>query len=393
MQIILDWPDQVVMGKKGNMLWTRLRRAHRVISTVDSCGGIREDITGFYNHQSCESDGHSAQAIDNLIARNDELHRQRCHDVGLDPAQTIAMGTAANMNCYGYAERRWKGLAIAAICTAGVQGNAGCATDKASVIETEQGYLPLGSADEHRIGTIVTTVIANQEFSPAGLTRACVMATEAKVAIMRDLLIGSRYSTRLATGTGTDQLTIAAPIGAGHPITSPGKHTLAGQLLAEAVYAAIEEALILQNDYSRPARRKVSAQLSRFGYTCEKAVEMAASFLDEPTHHLFATNIVSIDSDPETVAAVSGLVAVVDQIHASILPSSCLGTSVRWAGALIASAASCSQLSVQQAADELSYRLPSMEADDLCRWVVRCLTLGYREKWAFLTRERDRSDG
>ena len=66
---------------------------------------------------------------------------------------------------------------------------------------------------------------------PGILARALVTATEAKTAALQELILGSRYSSGLATGTGTDQILAISDPQAKLMISDCGKHTKPGELL------------------------------------------------------------------------------------------------------------------------------------------------------------------
>lgn len=69
-------------------------------------------------------------------------------------------------------------------------------------------------------------------------------ATEAKTALLRDLMQGSSVSSRLATGTGTDGVVIVCDGSDGTScLLNGGKHFKLGELAAQAVSQATAEAL------------------------------------------------------------------------------------------------------------------------------------------------------
>lgn len=68
--------------------------------------------------------------------------------MGLDPARSTGIGTAARMENAAIVEETYEELKVAACVTAGVEGNAGCAGDPA-------GYYGAGARPEiYRPGTI-----------------------------------------------------------------------------------------------------------------------------------------------------------------------------------------------------------------------------------------------
>jgi hypothetical protein len=78
--------------------------------------------------------------------------------------------------------------------------------------------------------------------------RAILTITEGKSAALMELGISSRYSQDLATGTGTDQICLAAPIVSGaYEYSATNPHSKMGELLGVAVRSATKDALRWQN--------------------------------------------------------------------------------------------------------------------------------------------------
>src|SRR5262249_47668495 len=153
------------------------------------------------------------------------------------------MGTAANMSYAAKVQVSDGDLGVAAIVTAGVQGNAACAGDPAAWRETEKGWEKAVPLD----GTINTILLINHSLTEAALARAVVTMTEAKSIALQRLAIRSLYSKDFATGTGTDQYCVATPLDKGKPLTSTSPHVKLGELIGVAVRDATLEALRWQN--------------------------------------------------------------------------------------------------------------------------------------------------
>ena len=89
--------------------------------------------------------------------------------------------------------------------------------------------------------------------------------TEAKSAALQRLAVPSCYSPDLATGTGTDQFCVAAPIEGGVPLTSASPHMKVGELIGLCVRRATLEALRWQNGLEPSFTRGVFHALGRHG--------------------------------------------------------------------------------------------------------------------------------
>ena len=121
------------------------------------------------------------------------------------------MGTAANMNYVARSstEVRRRRRDVTPVVTAGVQTNAVCAGDPASLAGNAGGRLEGGRHRRHASTRCCSSAGA---MTAAALARAIVTMTEGKSAALQRLAVPSCYSSDLATGTGTDQFCVAAPL-------------------------------------------------------------------------------------------------------------------------------------------------------------------------------------
>ncbi|WP_116115335.1 adenosylcobinamide amidohydrolase [Austwickia chelonae] len=376
---LFSWPGIVAVEGHDRVILARFERPVRVLSTCPRHGGMREDLVALYNHQSCEPAGHGGEVMSYLATHQRAEHDRLCASHGVDPDLTASLGTAASMRCAGVATRSFDDLRVTAVCTAGVEGNAGRAGDPASVVEVDGRYDRVAEHQQPEHGTINTMVFVNHELTSGATARALMNATEAKSAVLQDLVVGSRYSCGRATGTGTDQYALACPIGVGTPLHSAGHHVVLGELVSQAVAGALRDALVLQNGLEPSSRRSVSAQLARFGVTLPLLVERAQQDLAPREAALLAENIRCLDADPLVVAAVAGLAEVVDQVTAGILPASRAQEYAAWGGALIAAAVAAGEANVQELRSQL-------EGEDLApdSLVPKAFAVGYALKWRSL---------
>ena len=95
---------------------------------------------------------------------------------------------------------------------------------------------------DEKPGTINLIVAANQPLAVSALIEAVQIVTEAKVAALYNVSVQSTVSRALATGTGTDCVAIACPIG-DPAYRYCGKHTCLGELIGRVVGEAIAEGL------------------------------------------------------------------------------------------------------------------------------------------------------
>jgi adenosylcobinamide amidohydrolase len=148
--------------------------------------------------------------------------------LGFRPRSAVAMMTGADIRKLSHVGVRRGNLIVSAWCTAGCS-NALRIGDPATA----------GKAGP---GTINVAVAVNQPLSRIAMAEALAMATEARVAAVVDAGVASALTRRPATGTGTDCIAVASPIG-GRAHAYCGKHTLIGELIGKATMRSCANAL------------------------------------------------------------------------------------------------------------------------------------------------------
>ena len=340
----------------GRYLVATLHRPHRVLSTCPVNGGLCEHLTHIANHQSCEGAAHRARYERIMGLGPSDYHAFACAEAGLAPERTALMGTAANMQCAVVAHARAEDLGVTLVATAGVLGNATRAGDPAAWHETREGSraaghsgpaasaptsdAAIGSPSTTQSGTIVTLALIDQPCTPACLVRAATILTEAKTTALLDLRLTSLQSPRLATGTGTDQLAIAAPVPRAGDWERQwaGSHDTLGELVARATHEAVTRALLLQNGIAPALRRNVLAALGRWG--CDESLlrACAEAELDADTRALFLANLPAILHDPASTAAAYALAEIIDLVAVGVLHEGIARASILDQAALLGAA-------------------------------------------------------
>ena len=230
----------------------------RVLATAPHNGGLREDLTALFNRdETAEAEGGITMRAPTYAGHLAALSE----DLGLDPATTVGISTAAQMENAAICTRRSGATEVTAIVTAGVGVNGGRVGDPASWDELAEEYLI------HH-GTINILLFISAELSPGAMARSLVTCTEAKTAALQELLVPSRYSRGLATGTGTDGTIIVSHKG-GKCLENAGKHCKLGELIGLAVKEAVREALYRQSGLCPAGQCHVLQRLGRFGITAE----------------------------------------------------------------------------------------------------------------------------
>jgi adenosylcobinamide amidohydrolase len=306
--------------RTGRFLVAALKRPHRVLSTSQVNGGLCEHVTHLVNHQSCEGAAHR-ERLDAIVAMGQiAYHHQVCQELSLNPQTTATMGTAANMQYAATVTAEYEAFSVTAIVTAGVQGNAGRAGDPSQYVERNGTYEPVV---ETQSGTINTMLLFNAALSQAALARAVVTMTEAKTAALQELAVSSRVSAELATGTGTDQFTIASPLLDPPAITWTGQHAKVGELIGRAVHDATREALRWQNGLEISLTRSAIYALERFGFSEAFFEQRLRDSVPAKRYEFYKKNWDAIIHDPQTAGCAYAIAAVLDRLAYGTLPAPC----------------------------------------------------------------------
>lgn len=190
-----------------------------VLSTSWMNGGYRKDLDAVFNHQislaacdTCHAGDGSVQQYLEGVSRN----------LGLDPETTTGLITRAEMKNTAVVSESFRELTVTAIITAGINKNGGRAGDPASFYENGDSVEPVG-------GTINTVILINADLPEYTMTRAVMMASEAKAAALQQLMARSIYSTGIATGSGTDMIVIVTDPSSSRHLSNAGKHSKLGE--------------------------------------------------------------------------------------------------------------------------------------------------------------------
>jgi adenosylcobinamide amidohydrolase len=383
--------DGVEVHREEKIIYVKFLAPHRVLSTCRSgAGGLRDDLEYLYNHQVCEPIGHRMDTHKAAVRAPDEYRRLISERHGLPAVKCATLGTAANMNNGAIAHASFRELEVVTICTGGVETNAGRAGDPASYYQVDGRFEMLGReaaevsrASEVSPGTINTMILINQELEPGVMVSAVITATEAKTAALQELGVPSRYSDGLATGTGTDQIAVAARLGTGTPLSDAGKHSKLGELIGRTVHDAVKQTLLLQNGLIPLRQCSALAHIERLGADRDAMCAGIGVFLSGEEKRLFEQNFSSINGDPPTVAAVAALVHLRDKFVWGILPKSCLPEVMNSYGAQVSAAVSGKHGRLQVYRERLSHEGTSTDNGTFLRFIYRAFALGFSEKWTW----------
>jgi len=175
----------VEIHREEKIVYGKFLTPHRVISTCGAAGGLREDLACLYNHQSGEPAGHNHH-VNHMITRSPEVYRDVVAGrYGLPADRCATLGTAANMRYAAIRHESFRELEVVAVCTGGVEGNAGRAGDPASIYEKDGAFERISAQEPVEHGTINTLLFINRELTAGAMVRTVMTATEAKTAALQ----------------------------------------------------------------------------------------------------------------------------------------------------------------------------------------------------------------
>lgn len=361
---------QAAIRRHGRFIVADLDAPHRTISTSARNGGQTDHVRHLVNHQSCEGAGHDTRFVFITSQGEEAYHDAVCAEIGRPPDATVAMGTAANMNYAAVVTKQHDDVAVTAVVTAGVHTNATCAGDPASWHETVESVVKLPA------GTINTMLLISVPLTPGALARTVTTMTEAKTAALQRLAIPSCYSAELATGTGTDQYCLTAPLEGRKPLTSASPHMKFGEIVGLAVRDATLEALRWQNGLEASYTRGLFHALGRHGVNEDMVFVGLAKLLDDADLDLLRKNSKSVFFEPLVGAAAHALAAVLDRARHGTLPQSCSRDAIVQQAAVLAA----SLAAKPDHWPDYRSRLQALHGDPHGQ-VIAAIALGWSEKW------------
>lgn len=307
--ILLPTGDRLLWSSQAAVI--RFAGPRKVLATSAGGGGLREDLTAVFNHSDCGTAGVCEPMQGNNLAEHQAVMARR---LGLDPEHTAGLDTAVNLDNLVCVEENYEELSVTALISGGADVNASCAGDPTTLHERAGEICPVPR------GTIHIILLINQNLADGPMAEAMMTATEAKTGILRDLMQGSCYSSRLATGTGTDGMMVICDPSKGEPLYNAGKHFKLGELIGKAVRRALPEALFRQTGFCAQSQHSVLQRLLRFGITEETIVKKCLPIVPDEEIAL-RKGLLRMEKDGFLVAAVSLYIHLADQMESGMLPA------------------------------------------------------------------------
>lgn len=206
-----------------------LATVHRVLSSAP-CGGGLARVRSLLNHQVAIPPGSHPRKG----AWSDPARYLRSLAVKLKAKlPCVGLMTAVPMKRLVTVRKRVNGLWLACFCTVGVT----------NAVKAGEPALSSGAGSRCcPAGTINIILLTNARLSVSAMVGMIQVATEAKTAVLQvHRVLGP--SGRIATGTGTDAVVVAAPLDGAPAIQYSGTHTTIGSLVGRVVSNAVENGL------------------------------------------------------------------------------------------------------------------------------------------------------
>ncbi len=311
LKLLLETTSGEKVYRNDDSIVVRLPENRNCISTSYVNGGYYENLEAVFNHQPKPTKGHTAQDLEG--GSIEEYLRIHAGRLGLNPEKIAAMTTAANMKNAAIATRCFRTIEVTAIVTGGIEVNGGRAGDPAKWHQEDGKSVYVG-------GTINIILLISSHLPAFALARVIMTATEAKTVAIQQLMAPSRYSTGIATGSGTDQICVISNMDSPHTITWAGKHSKIGELVALCVIEATTKALERQTGLSPDSQRDMLVRLDRFRIDEKQYWSAATSLGGVNRKEPFIRTLREFSKNPAVVAMTSSILHLCDEISWGLVP-------------------------------------------------------------------------
>lgn len=294
-----DTGEKVFLSR--NYIIVNLPEGRNSLTTSWINGGYQENLEAVFNHQL------NQQNIDDLETGSvHDFMKITAKRLGLNHEKVTGLITVASMKNLAITRKKFRDIEVTAIVTAGIEVNGGRAGDPASYYEENGSY-------QFKEGTINTILIINSRLSESTLARAMMTAVEAKTVAIQQLMAPSRYSNGIATGSGTDKISIISNMKSDNVLTNAGKHSKLGELIGLSVIEATTEALAKQSNLTPDSQHDMLVRLERFGVG-EEQYWKAAKNRGVSQKREFLRNLRQFSKNPIVVTMVASILHIIDEI-------------------------------------------------------------------------------
>lgn len=308
--MLLELPAGEKVYRQEYSIVVKLPVGRRTLTTSWLNGGYSEDLECIINNQiprgvknGEDLEGGDVSTYLSLLASK----------LGFDPSKSSGMLTAANMNNVAIVSKGFRGLEVTAIVTGGVEINGGRVGDPSSYYQENGNHFPIN-------GTINTILVINADLPEYVMARVIMTATEAKTVALQELMVPSRYSQGIATGSGTDMIAVVSDMTSPLKLTDAGKHSKLGELIGKCVIEATKKALEKQSELTPISQRNMLLRLERFGVDEAYYWKVASHMAGENRKMRFLKDLRELALNPSLVAATAAITHIVDEVSWGLLP-------------------------------------------------------------------------
>lgn len=297
--------DQVYFYEESAII--HLAGKRNLISTCNLNGGYREDIQYIFNN-SC---GRKLMSGEDVVMVGNNMRDHYIYvteELKLPVESTTGLCTAALMENMAVVSESYKNVDVTAIVTAGIDINGGRAGDVSQFDEFED----TPSNTVH--GTINIFLLIDALLDAGTLTRAVVTVTEAKTAVLQELMANSVYSEGLATGSGTDGVVVIGNMESDIYLYNAGKHCMLGELIGRTVKQAVREALSRQSGMNADRQASIAWQNLRYSITEKSIYETYLQIYPQTKDKTIIRDRISLlVKDNDLVARIASIIHLIDQ--------------------------------------------------------------------------------
>lgn len=310
--------DDLIAFIKDNSIILKFSDYRNAVTTSWLNGGYFEGLSSIFNN---------SLSIDDLkfMENHDfgEFLVSKANQLSLDDSSSTGLVTTAKMESYGLSIKKFRKLEVISIVTAGVRYNGASAGDLASFYEENGKYFTLDGDPAPTTGTINTFVIINSNLDENSLISAMMTAIEAKAVALRNLVVPSFYSEELATGTGTDGISVISKRDSDNVVDNAGKHSKLGQLIAESVIEAINISLSKGMYITPNTQNHVLVRLDRLKFNINEFYNDLGLNSEESTIEKieFIKELAKASWNPVNVAVTSSILNILDEVRHGLMDS------------------------------------------------------------------------
>jgi len=272
-------------------------------------GGFQTGMEAIFNHTLPK-----VNSVSELPGGSVENYLRHVADkLRLKPETSSGLITAARIKNASCGFMQYQKLVVKSVITAGIDINGVRAGDSAS-------YYEEGGRFHNLAGTINILITINANLPVGTLLKSIITATEAKTAALQELMAPSRYSTGLATGSGTDGIIVAVDPTSQLSLVDAGSHSKLGELIGCTIKDGIKSALDMETGLSPERQLSILERLKRFNVGLEYFRVRAGRVVELEDHGEFNKRLLALFHNPGLLALAVAMIHLQDEVIWGLLP-------------------------------------------------------------------------